>query len=157
MNNFYCIKQGNKYVGLHDKDHSYVIGFRSPVQARHVQYNMHPEPDLTLRRLNQKMDVSFEVSLGLRELQVEKQLRSPIVIDPDVILRVPKAPQRESVLNDGGYHLATVVADDFICMPFTHFVGIIIPNDVLEENDDEIFLECDLVEPIFDPDMFQKF
>jgi len=156
MNSFYCIKQGNKCIGLRDKDKSYVIGFRSSIQARHVQYSMHPEPVLEVRRVKPILSVTQEVTEGLSELNVFKTLKEPIIIDPDAFLRVPKAPYELSeTMRDAGYHLATVEPEECICMPFTPYVGIIIPNEIIAEDDKEIILQCDIVEPIFDATMFK--
>ena len=156
MNSFYCIKQGNKCIGLRDQDKSYVIGFRSGIQARHVQYSMHPDPILEVRRVKPLLDVTQEVNEGLSELNVFKTLKEPIIIDPDAILRIQKAPDGlPQSMTDAGYHLATIEPEEFICMPFTHYVGIIIPHEIIEEDDKEIILQCDIVEPIFDVSMFR--
>ena len=156
MKTFYCIKQGNKCIGLRDNEKSYIIGFRSGIQARHIQYNIHPEPVIEIRRVKPVLNVSDEIHEGLLNLNVMKTLKEPIMIDPDVVLRVPKAPGNvHPSLTEAGYHLETVSSEDFICMPFTHYIGIIIPNEILIEDDKEIILQCDLVEPIFDAEMFK--
>lgn len=46
----FVIRQGVKWIGLRNADRAYVVGFHSAVVARHVQYNMHPEREPTLRR-----------------------------------------------------------------------------------------------------------
>lgn len=155
MKHFYCIKQGSKYVGLRDNNASYVLGFKSVVQARHVQYNMCPDPALELKRVKPILDVTAEVALGLKQLDIHKPIQSPVVIDPDVMLRIPKPPtDLPESMKDGNFHLETLKAEEFICMPFTNHVGIIILNDVIDENIKEIIFECDLVEPIFDTSLF---
>jgi hypothetical protein len=44
--------------------------------------------------------------------------------------------------------------EDFLTMPLTRHVGIIITGDIIDENKKNITILCDVVEPQFDSKLF---
>lgn len=154
---YYCLRQGAKYMGLRDLDKSYIVGFRSPVQARHVQYTMHPSADMKLQRVHPPMDLTSDMEAGLQQLSIRQTLRAPVLLEPAAQLIIPKAPvDMPSELQDGGYHLLTVPAEDFLTLPLTRHVGILVTTDIVEEDDTKIIMQCDVVDPQFDARLFGK-
>lgn len=152
---YFCLRQGAKYVGLREFNKSYVVGFRSALQARHVQYTMHPEAQPHLIRNNGMLDVTSDVGIGLRQLSMRRELQSPVLLEPGAHLVIPKAPENMPPhLQDGGYHVLTMEGEDFLTMPLTRHVGLIITGDIIDENKKNITILCDVVEPQFDSKLF---
>lgn len=152
---FYIIRQGIKNYGVRTPDHSYVIGFKNVIHARHVYYNMHPEMEPSVVR-NKTMNIGSEVQQGLVEFGIYKQ-RSNILIDINSKLVFKKANRsNHASMNDGGFHLFTMPAEEFISLPMSKQVGIIIPSDFDEDNDDEIVMLADIVEPFIDYEVFRQ-
>ena len=154
---YFCLRQGSKYVGFRQMERSYVVGFRSVYQARHVQYTMHPSADLSLRRQNPPIDISKDMEAGMDQLSMRRPLQSPVILEPGAHLVIPKAPvDMPPELQDGGYHVLTVPGEDFLTMPLTRHVGIVITSDIIEETDTNIVIMCDVLDPQFDAYMFGK-
>lgn len=149
IKNYFVLRQANKSIGLRSNETSYILGFENKVQARHVQYNMHPEQELQLVRSGNIINVGEEVQLGLRQLGVDRHFNSIIIEDVKVV--VAKSDQSlPSALKDGGFHMETLPGEEFICMPFTKHIGIIIPLEIDYEDNKQIVLSADLIEPFIE-------
>ena len=153
ISHYYLIKQGSKVIGLRHSELSYVVGFRSPMQARHVQYNMHPEKDLMMRR-GEPMDVSPDVRQGLVTLGAPRDTIQSIYLDVMAKLVIAKNDATSEFMRDGSFHLATIKSEDLMCMPFTNYIGIILPTDIINEDDDNIEFACDVIDPFYDQKMY---
>ncbi len=81
-------------------------------------------------------------------------MTGPVVIDPDALLTFFKPePGEEIPFHEQDLHLETKNGEDFVCWPFTHHVGIIIPSEIESEDEETIRLVVDVIEPWFDPYM----
>lgn len=126
----YTLKQGNKTLGFPHKGRSYVIGFSDTTTARKVHYNINPKPNFTVVRQN---EVAHDIGLTW---------------DKDAALFIPKCvggPHHP--LNDAFLHLQAIPVDEFFMLP-AKGVGIIIPYELKDEDDEEFFFKSHLVEPI---------
>lgn len=136
----YTLKRGSKTVSLVHKSVHYVIGFNKTTLARKVMYNLHPEPEFTLVRDN-------GISLGpdlLKAGFVDLELN----IDVGATLFIPKCKgDILHPLNDGGYHLSYVAEDDFLMYPVSKNLGIVMPTEIFDEDNDEYVFKAFVMDP----------
>ena len=114
---FYTLQQKNKTLGMTHRDRSYIIGFKKPLVARTVQYSLHPEPSICLKR---------------GELIYKKG----VWFDTDSMLILPKFQQGNAwdPINDGCFHMSTMADHEFYKLPFAKGVGIICPYTLIDES-----------------------
>ena len=129
IKSFYTIKQKSKTLGLCYDDRHYVVGFKNVTIARSVQYSLHPEAQLSLWKM---------------PLQ-----------DPNGMLMIPKyIGSAADPMNDGVFHLDQLSSGEFLKYP-SKMVGIIVPLDLVEENDEHFVFDSFIVDPFFDPMLFR--
>lgn len=151
----YVLRRGNQSIGLSFDDKTYVIGFKNVINARHVMYNMKPVPEIKFIR-NDRENVSKEISAGLHDMGIIRTMPD-VFIDVNAKLIVSKCTNNTmEPMYDGGFHLETVDSSDFLAHPFEKHVGIIIANDIYDEDNNNIIINADLVEPFFDKTAFVK-
>jgi len=151
----FVVRRGNQSVGLSLDGKSYVIGFKSPINARHVMYNMKPVPEIKFMR-NGRENVSKDIAAGLHDMGIIKTMPD-VYIDVNAKLIVSKCKHNTmDPMYDGGFHLETVDSSDFMAHPFEKHIGIILANDIYEEDSNHIIMNADLVEAFFDKNSFIK-
>lgn len=119
----YTVKVKSKTVGFSHKDRSYVIGFRKINVARKVMYDMDPEPNILLHRK-------------------DTQIVQDIVFDARATLLIPKKKYPDNM-----FYIATMHQIDFYGLP-TKGIGIVIPHELVFEDDSLFEFSTHVVEPI---------
>jgi hypothetical protein len=142
----YTIKQGSKTVGLSHRDKHYIIGFDNLATAKKVQYTMHPQPEITLLRGG-----GINIGPHLKQLGLNN---TSLVLDIGGTLFIPKYKGSPSPMNDGAYHLGLDKYDEFITYPLTKSIGIVLPYDLTQEDEDEYMFKAHVIEPTFNAFMF---
>lgn len=156
--NHYVLKQGNKSMGLRESDTSYIVGFRSVYNARRVQYVMHPELCPVLRRRQHQQPA---------QVRAESSEIPKITIEHGASLIIPKATVKTLfsaaetkdlvdcadgaltvAMSDGGFHMACYSQDEFLALPLSWNVGLIIPTHITSEDEDVVTCSCSVLDPI---------
>ncbi len=148
----HVLKQGNKSVSLVDMRRHYVIGFQSPLMARKVHYNLHPDASEKLRiERAESIDITRDLARGLNDLGVAFYGES-VKIDTRALLFVPKLTSGDAMdpANDAGMHLSTVDHAEFILYPFEHNIGVIMPYDLLHDRPHEFVFRSHVIDPCID-------
>jgi hypothetical protein len=144
----YTIQRGNKCISYNTIERKYIIGFKSVLVARRVQFSIQPEPEISLIRGKQ-----FELSDNANKTDKN---HLEFVLDTEACLFIPKC--KGSIyepLNDGGFHMGIINFDEFIRFPFTKGLGIIMPYEVFEESEEEFIFTSYVIDPIFNPNLFE--
>lgn len=135
----FTINHKSRTVGLQHKDSHFVVGFKSVRMARKVMYQLHPEPTLMVVR-GDEIDLTTRIQA--------KGVDMNLVIDSSAALFIPKFEGSSSdPMNDGGYHLHNVSEVEFMTYPFTKMLGIILPYELIDENDKEFIFRTQLIKP----------
>lgn len=149
----YVLKCKNKVLSVAEYQASrfstYIVGFKNPILARKVHYNMHPEPKLRLER-SDVIDITTDINKGLLEVGTMGLTSAQITIDVFSRLYIPKQEERGGPLlpiNDGGFHLEEITVDKLYMMPFDRNIGVILPYDLESETSREIVLMCQVIDP----------
>lgn len=140
--NMYLLGQGTTHLSVRSMNTTYILGFKSVLLARGVHYNLPPYPELSLVR-GEKITVCPDVPSrpGMR-----------LIIDPDATLFIPKTEGTIwNAMNDVGHHLVVMKEAEFLAYPVTKRVGIILPQRIRSETDDEFVLSSFIIEPYFAP------
>lgn len=147
----YTIKRQSQTLGLAERHgerlRHYIVGFKSVVMARKVQYNIHPEPILRLERQS-AIDITSSINACL--LEVGLNTVPSVTIDVLSRLYVPKMMHTGGAvepLNDGGFHLDEQPYDDMFMLPFSKNIGIVLPYELEYENQRELVLLCQVIDP----------
>ena len=129
IKNFYTIKQKSKTLGLCHDDKHYVVGFRNVITARSVQYFLHPDAKLSVWKLPMQ--------------------------DPNGMLFIPKySGAAFDPMNDGCFHMEQLSSEEFLKYP-SKMVGIIVPLDLVDEDEEQFVFDSFMVDPFFDPFLFR--
>jgi hypothetical protein len=59
-------------------------------------------------------------------------------------------------LNDGGFHVHTLPIHEVYLMPFAKNVGVLLPQELVEESDREMVFGCHIIEPTEDDHAFRE-
>lgn len=138
----FTLKQGNKTVGLVHKNNHYIIGFESFIKARKVQYNLHPNPEIMLVRGD-----TIDKHLYFGDIDLK--------LDIDATLFLPKYKgSPNDPMNDGNYHLNSEIYNEFIVYPFFKNIGIILPTELKDEDENEFMFKAHVIEPSFNSKLF---
>jgi len=117
----------------------FVLGFKSAVIARHVMYTMDEKPSIRLYRSGGERTIAGPVD---------------ICIDPAARVHIPKVlvrgivsapPRGTEHLETNVNHLYSVNLDSFLRFPVENNIGIIMPYEVVKEDEDEIVLAAQTV------------
>ncbi len=157
----FLIKHKNKTLGLTEyhanRLHQYVIGFKSPILARKIHYNMDPEPILRLER-NDRINITQEINILLNGLGIA-DVDNEVYIDVMSMLYIPKMANAGSILdpmNDGGFHLEEENLEDLYMMPFEKNIGMILPYDLVMEDQKQMVLACQVIDPVDSTKHFRR-
>lgn len=138
----YTIKQGNKSLSVTHNNHYYVVGFANIRMARKVQLNLHPEPYVSLRRENTS---TIEI------------MNDSITLDTESIVTIQKfRGSADNPLNDGGYYIGTHPETEFLSYPIDKMVGIIMPYDLVDEDENELIFKSHVIDPFFNADYYKS-
>ena len=145
----YFIKRGANHVGLTEviktRNLNYVVGFQNIIHARQVMYNLHPEPVLQLERGQSK-----EVNMRTGD-----DLTSPMIVDMESKLYTPKANGNTmNPMHDGGYHMDQMETSDLCLFPLSKNLGVIIPHQILYEDNRHIVFNSWVLEPCYNTKLF---
>ncbi len=160
-NKGYVIKRKTQSLGfteLHGpRTNNYIIGFSSAVMGRKVQYNIAAEPILRLER-SDRINITTEVNSCLLELGV-MSVNGDINIDVMSKLHVPRMEFPGGVMNpmnDSGFYLSECDLEDLYMMPFEKNIGVVLPYDLLYENNKELVFLSQVIDPVDNIYHFRK-
>jgi len=155
------LKRKNQSLGISEyhgnRLHHYVVGFKSPILARKVHYNIDPEPVLRLERAN-RINIKHELNTCLDELGIGG-VDNDVYIDVLSMLYVPKTRNiggPMDPMNDGGFHLEELPLEDFYMMPFDKNIGIVLPYDLFMEDSKNLVFHCQVIDPVDSYKYFKK-
>jgi hypothetical protein len=144
---FFVIKQGVKWIGMRERDRSYVVSFRSAITARYIQYNMHPELEPSLRRSKAQ---PAEVQNSQAKHSSDDP-RSHISGTQGTVLFLKPAPVIDPALADGSMHIATLGETQLMALPSDRGVGLFIADEIIDEDDATVELLGTIIDPSTQP------
>jgi hypothetical protein len=139
----YMIGLGSKNLSVRSKSVDYVIGFKNVMLARAIHYSLPPYPQLSIVRGDEVDLTNRLVDIGIGHKNTK------LIIDPSATIFIPKT--KGTIWhpnNDIGFFLDVKRESEFMTYPMTKGLGIIIPQDITMETDDEFVLKSFLIEPI---------
>lgn len=134
----HTLKQGSKSLGVQHENKLFIVGFRNVYLARKVQYTA---PSTITNDIIMVSSMSFD--------RIDK---INTIVDPNAILSLPKSKNKGGAwepVNDMGLHLHTMEYNEFVTLPFTKGLGIVIPYDVLDETGNAIICKSTIIFPTF--------
>lgn len=150
----HMLNRKNQTLGLshihRERTLHYIVVFKTDKMARKVQYTMHPDPIMRIEREN-FMDITEDVTNGLSQMGLDHLVQGNISIDVSSRLYIPKSTEPGGVsnpMNDGGFHLASSPMEDLFMYPFEKNIGLIMPYDVSWEDNKQIVLTCQVLDPV---------
>lgn len=142
--------------------HQYVVGFPNATLTRRVLRYLPSNPSLGLQR-HFFEDINLDVKRGLMAMDVPvTDMPNELIIDTAALLTIPKLHPVElyddisSSDDDECYDLFTMDMMDFFMMPLEKNVGIIIPDETLEDSESHYIFRSYVVEPTNDVNNFRK-
>lgn len=134
MRSVYTLQRGNKTVGIHASSKPLVIGFVKLNHVKAVHYNMHPDPETRIQVIKNVSEATYMLD------------GTQMKIIPESTLFIPKCTgDSMHPMNDGGFHLNTMKDTDFYALPLTHNVGIIVPYELVDEDEHEFMFRVNIM------------
>jgi len=126
---------------------SYVVGFDDPKLANLVISCLPQHPTLELKR-NHWENVGLDVQKGLVALNVPiQQVPSSIVIDPEANIFFPRIKATDPIDSmDLVFTLDSVPTEEFLMLPFTRNLGIVIPYKLIDAAPGGYMCQANVVE-----------
>ena len=140
-NKIFTINLKNKTLSVENHNKTYAIGFQNPLTARKILHSIEPTPKIVLLR-----DNTINLKQDLQEVGYDIN----IFIDTTATLFIPKLKKGVPYLdpmNDIGYHLHSYEVNEFIEIPIFKNIGIVLPYDIIDEDENEFTIRSCVVEP----------
>lgn len=139
----------NNFFNLQNKNTTYIIAFPKKFHADIVknQINMETKTYFSKRKYE---NIKDDINLGLIPYGVNK-ITNDILVDDNAFLHITK-----NSINDTTLLLEKTELTDILLYPFTKNIGIILPMEIQEDNENEIIFDSLVVEPIFDIKIFSR-
>ena len=149
-------------MGFVHRERHYIVGFRSRHDAIRVKQSVcTPKPDVHVQHSRSILDVTDAVNEGLSEMGVRDTKVQRVVIDPEAVLSFPKHHRRwggRGAKEEDVDELETFAVDaqEFMMYPFEKHLGIAMPYELVNDNDDHLVYYAQLVEPGESYDIFRR-
>jgi len=140
-------------VGLTHNHKQYIIGFESRTLARKVARTIHPTAHPILKRNNVE-DMSEVFNEELEYTGLEQFCVEALTVDYGANLTIPK----RHPLNDRPYPFEAfeIPATSMLMYPFERSLGLVIPTEILNENDRKIEFLAHVIDPSGNVEMFKN-
>lgn len=122
----YILQKCNKALALYRNDTYYVIGFKNITSTRYVMQNV-----------NKNTPVIHLVK------------ENNLVIQKNVV-EIPVQPDLDNIT------LKYVDHDEFYMYPYKHMMGVVVTNEIEDEDTDSITLRCHVFDPFFEVEISRK-
>lgn len=145
------LRQNGRPLTFVDRTNRYVVGFPSTYHAQYVQRMIdNSTPDIHLQR-SIIHDVTDDVNIGLSNLSQSTRVQH-ITIDTDAVMSIQKYKKDMS----GCFDIDQVGMADFMMYPFEQNLGIAMPYEITNDNDDYIVFLSQIVDPGMSMDIFRR-
>jgi len=150
----------------------YVVVFKNILHARHVQYNLHPEPSIWLLR-DPKTDIDMTerflpmpkfLPMNVRTQHIDDlddlgdvgDIGARVVMNNNALVNFPRMDTHRypgyagfHPMNDGGFNLDVVNESDILTLPFRdRDKGVILPFAiVVDDGATSISMHCHVIDP----------
>lgn len=159
----FTINNGHKKISALHNDKHYAIGFANIALARHVQYNLfhntkqNIEPIVYINKYQKdKIEIDMSQITKLLLCNDNDSNSTTMSFYNEVELYMQKMTPRENQHLESPYHLDIIPKDEFMCYPIDKLVGIMLPEEVLDEDDSLIIFKGQMIDPFFIPQHFKN-
>lgn len=151
-------KPSKLFMGYND-GRSYIVGFKNAHHARVVSKRISGlPPELKLRRSNYE-NIAPAINDGLLSFGLDFGLDN-VTIDPDALLEIPLSkkdtPLRNRKAISFDYGVVQMEPRTLYGYPFDKHIGLILPDEVVEESEDSIKYICQVLDPVENIEMFRS-
>jgi len=152
QHNFWMIRSGKNSLSLRDAQKTYVVGFPHKDIANRVAANISSNLDTMRLKRSMVEDVALDVKRSMMEMELPiSPVADTITIDVAARLSIQKS------LLYKGYNISDIADientiqkmdyNEFMMLPFSSRLGIIMPYDLVNENAHEYEFLCNVVDP----------
>lgn len=162
----FTINNGNKMISAIHNDKHYAIGFKNAMLARHVQYNLfhntkyNIDPIVYINKY-QKNKIEVDISpiidmFNTNEIIDHDENQTSIAFYTETELYMQKMTPRENQNLECPYHIDIIPTDDFMCYPIDKLIGLVLPEEVIEEDDNLLIFKCQMIDPFYIPQYYKR-
>ena len=137
----YLIKQNNAYLSYVKYGEPLYIGFSKYSHAVKVNKSIKVDPIITLLH-NKREDISEDVRCGLQTYKMGHLAPSLIIVDTCAKLTILKDVNNYNIYNE----IDIINDDEFMRYPFEKNIGIIMPIDLLYEDNTRFVFVSQVIE-----------
>jgi hypothetical protein len=141
----------NYALGFHQAGRTYIIGFPARQHAEHVRKYASVSSKMKLTMSKGTQNISKVVKAGLEELGITDINVGDIVINEQALLFIEKRVN----INKQALIMDEQPLSDFIMLPFTKNIGIVMPSEIVIDEPKRIVFEAQVINPVNNPDLFQ--
>lgn len=149
----HLIKNKSSFIGATTHSKRYVLGFFHKRTADIVKRNIDLTKDVRVVPSTPE-NIAADVNFGLKELGVDQEVPTQLVIDVGASLYIPIGKSQEMYY---GMNLVEEDTESFLMWPFDKYLGVILPlNEDFVEEDEHLKFTCQMIDPSIDIERFRK-
>lgn len=148
--NTYLLCSKNYNLSLRHVDHSYIIGFLKKQHIQEVRKFAH---------LNSAIELTSYITTNqaplINDMMKSRGLPNPHIESINICDDARLSISKKININKEICSVEIVPFSEFVMYPFSKNLGIVLIEDLVDENPDRFLFQAQVAEPSYNPSMFQ--
>lgn len=147
--NISLIRHNGKYIGVHQPNDNYLLGFYFKEHAYKVKHVIGPSPRVVMKT-GEKKNISHSIKVALLDMNMPiYNVKDEIFMDGDAQIGFQKHISLDSRAMPE-YEMDEMPPTKFLSLPFVNKFGIIIPYDFLYEDTKYQYFKANVISKFYD-------
>jgi hypothetical protein len=165
----FTVSRDKNHLSAVYRDKRHIIGFGDRILAHHVQNNIsgtNPKIHVVTPEDSQNFNIEVEILSDTTDNIIDSIARQrednntkfvnivynefeiPITLDVDLII------EKTNDFSQSQFKLEELDKDEFLCYPIDKYIGIIIPEELIDETEEALVFRSQIVEPCYVPSYY---
>jgi hypothetical protein len=148
--NTYLLRSQNYNLSLRHVNHSFIIGFLNKQHVQQVRKVVHLNTDIELTSY-----ITTNQAKLINDMMLLRGLPNPKIDNINICDDARISISKKININKLPCSIEVVPFGEFVMYPFSKNLGIVLIEDLVDENQDRFLFQAQVAEPSFNPSMFQ--
>lgn len=148
--NTYLLRSKIYNLSLRHVDHSFLIGFLKKEHVQQVRKFAHLNTDIELTSY-----ITTNQAKLINDMMLVRGLPNPKIDSINICDDARISISKKININKQACDIEVVPFGEFVMYPFRKNLGIVLIEDLVDENKDRFLFQAQVAEPSFNPSMFQ--
>lgn len=146
----YLLRSKNYNVSLRHVDQSFIIGFLKKEHVNEVRKFAHLNTEIELTSY-----ITTNQATTINNMMVMRGLPNPKIDNINICDDARISVSKKININKEACSVEIVPFSEFIMYPFTKNLGIVLIEELMDENQERFLFQAQVAEPSYNPSMFQ--